>query len=124
MTKRPVVGALPATDLPSVRNLHPATVLHPERLDHADCEHRLEETCEKVRKLETALLTASHLYAAVGIVMATYRVNYDAALELLVVASERSGRELTEIARQTVATGELKWAPLERRERRSSDEAP
>lgn len=87
------------------------TTLHPERLDHDECQHRLAETCEKIRSLETALVTARRIATAVGIVMATYKVTDDAAFDLLMVASHSSDCTLRDVAQQVVDSGELKWTP-------------
>ncbi|HJQ42081.1 MAG TPA: ANTAR domain-containing protein [Jatrophihabitantaceae bacterium] len=96
--------------------MRPVTELHPDP-DHDECQHRLTESYEKIRELETALITSRRIGTAVGIVMATYKVTDEAAFDLLVMASQNGHVKLREIAQQVIDTGELKWTPtpVERR---------
>jgi hypothetical protein len=59
--------------------------------------------------LEADLRAVRCIGTAVGIVMASYKINDEAAYYLLVHASQQSHRELRDVAEQVVETGALNW---------------
>jgi chromosome segregation ATPase len=66
---------------------------------------------EQAANLEIALQTARTIGAAVGIVMARYRVSEVGAFELLKKASQESNRKLRLVAADVVLTGDLPGPP-------------
>lgn len=67
----------------------------------------LADARAKVENLEQALTTARVIGAAVGIVMATSKLTYDAAFEALVTYSQQRNCKLRHVADRVVLTGEL-----------------
>lgn len=59
----------------------------------------------EIANLKTALSTARQIGAAVGIIMAAYRVTEDRAFRTLVIASQTTNRKLREIAGDVLLTG-------------------
>lgn len=64
-------------------------------------------TKEQIQHLEEALRTSRRIGAAVGIVMATLKVDESAAFAVLVEASQHSNVKLRDIADQLVHSGDV-----------------
>jgi hypothetical protein len=77
------------------------------------CGHQLHLTAalDKVDNLESALMDSRSIGIAIGIVMATYKIDDEAAFDLLVIASEKGQRPLRAIADEVVKTRALVWGP-------------
>ncbi|MGI8668139.1 MAG: GAF and ANTAR domain-containing protein [Jatrophihabitans sp.] len=67
---------------------------------------------ERVRNLETALGSNRRIGMAIGIVMASYRLQDEQAFDLLRVASQQGHRKLREVAEDVILTGALPVTPL------------
>jgi AmiR/NasT family two-component response regulator len=64
----------------------------------------------KIKHLEVALASSRRIGAAVGILMATYKVPERQAFDMLVAVSQHHQRKLRDLADDVVATGSLDWA--------------
>ncbi|MEP6852066.1 MAG: GAF and ANTAR domain-containing protein [bacterium] len=64
---------------------------------------------ERAANLERALTSNREIGMAMGILMATYKVNRDQAFDLLRIASQNSNRKLSTIASDVVDTGTLSF---------------
>jgi hypothetical protein len=64
----------------------------------------------KIKHLEAALASSRRIGAAVGILMATYKVPEHEAFDMLVAVSQHHHRKLRDLADDVVATGSLDWA--------------
>lgn len=65
----------------------------------------------KVENLRAALTTSRRIGAAIGILMANYKLTEDSAFEVLRRASNTSQRKLRDIAEDVVRTGALPPPP-------------
>jgi len=77
--------------------------------DLSRLETDLREARLKIENLEMALTTCRVISTGVGVLMATFKVTYDAAFDMLVVASQNTHRKLRDIAAEVVETGTLNW---------------
>ncbi len=62
---------------------------------------------QQIEHLERALRSSRRIGAAVGIVMATAKLNYDDAFAWLVAMSQRTNRKLRDVADDVLLTGEV-----------------
>lgn len=62
---------------------------------------------DEATQLKVALLTSREIGMAMGVVMATYKLTREQALDLLRISSQNSNRRLAEIATEVVDTGAL-----------------
>lgn len=72
---------------------------------------------DKAGGLERALTASRQIGAAIGIVMATYKVGEDKAFDMLRASSQHLNRKLRDIATDVTETGVLPTAPAARDER-------
>ena len=73
---------------------------------------------DKITNLEYALRSSRRIGAAIGILMATYRVTDEHAFGLLRIASQAGHRKLADVAEDVVETGALELPPLPEERRR------
>ena len=66
---------------------------------------------EHATNLQAALASRTEIGIAIGVLMAQYKVTRDDAFNLLRVASQHSGRKLTDIAAEVATTGTLPLPP-------------
>jgi GAF domain-containing protein len=66
---------------------------------------------EQVSGLEQAVASNRAIGTAIGILMATHRIDQDEAFELLRTVSQRTNRKLREIADEVIRTGQLPRVP-------------
>jgi hypothetical protein len=77
-----------------------------------DLELALESAEAMIANLRTALATSREIGAATGILMATRKLDQDAAFALLVRASQVTNRKVRDVAADVALTGTLPDAAL------------
>jgi hypothetical protein len=78
----------------------------------------------RAEQLEDALSTSRQIGEAIGILMATHKLNENQAFDLLRIASQNTNRKLREIAADVVQTGTLDVLPPRRDARSGEDRLP
>jgi hypothetical protein len=74
-------------------------------IDHLEAEGDVDR--EKIANLETALVTARRIGAAIGVLMSRHQVTDAQAFNLLREASQMNHRKLREVAEDVVLTGTI-----------------
>jgi AmiR/NasT family two-component response regulator len=72
-----------------------------------ECQGELKVAEAQVEHLQTALVSARRIGAAIGILMGQHKVTDDDAFELLRRASQARNRKIRDLADQVVLTGTL-----------------
>jgi AmiR/NasT family two-component response regulator len=84
-----------------------------DRAQIAYLRDELEAAERQVENLETALVNARKIGAAVGIVMTTGMLTYEQAFHLLSLAGQRGQEKLRDVAERVVLTGSIAaWPSL------------
>jgi hypothetical protein len=66
---------------------------------------------DHIANLQAALRSSRQIGAAIGILMATYRVNEERAFAILKMASQDSNRKVHDLADEVVRTGDVSGLP-------------
>ena len=73
----------------------------------AQLEAQLSAAAEKVANLESALVSARRIGAAIGVLMTVRRVTEDEVFDVLRVASQNTNRKLRDVAEDVLYAGDI-----------------
>lgn len=93
------------SDRETIRSLELRAEVDRELIEQLQADGELDRAA--IANLESALVSARRIGAAIGVLMASQRVTDDQAFRLLVRASQSRNRKLRDIAEDVVLTGIL-----------------